>query len=186
MNIIELLQYAGTFRNLDPVSISNKTTYCKTLYCKISWSLEVARFIFRIARWLWNLTGTAVAVPVKLQSDGVIYKLQISRNQDFTKSYDKTSYRILNHCPGTASKIRWLVTSIMITIIDIRRYRDSRIFYDANLFTWKVYLYWNANLNGGDCNPYASPLPGFAKGDLLRLLALGLSPFIGALFPMST
>ena len=38
---------------LSPVSISDKTSYLKIL-----WSLEVARFVFKIVRSLWNLTGT--------------------------------------------------------------------------------------------------------------------------------
>ena len=42
---------------LGPVSISEKTSYRM-----ISWSLEVARFVFRIVRSLWNLTGTSAAV----------------------------------------------------------------------------------------------------------------------------
>ena len=41
----------------DPVSISNKSSYCK-----ISQSLEAARFVFRIVQSLWNLIGTSVAV----------------------------------------------------------------------------------------------------------------------------
>ena len=44
-------------RDLGPVSIPDKTSYCK-----ISWSLEAARFIFKIAQSLWNLTGTSAAV----------------------------------------------------------------------------------------------------------------------------
>ena len=36
----------------------------KTSYCKISWSLEVARFGFRLFQSLWNLTGpSAAALP---------------------------------------------------------------------------------------------------------------------------
>ena len=42
--------------SLGPVSISDKTSYCK-----ISKSLEVARFVFRIVPSLWNLTGTSAA-----------------------------------------------------------------------------------------------------------------------------
>ena len=53
-----------------PVSISNKTSYCKT-----SQSLEGARFVFRIVRSLWNLAVTSAAllvVLVKFQSDAMI------------------------------------------------------------------------------------------------------------------
>ena len=41
---------------LGPVSISDKTSYRK-----ISWSLEAARLVFKIARSLWNLKGTSAA-----------------------------------------------------------------------------------------------------------------------------
>ena len=44
-------------RALGPVSISEKTSFRK-----ISSSLEAARFVFRIVRSLWNLTGTSAAV----------------------------------------------------------------------------------------------------------------------------
>ena len=43
--------------NLGPISISDKTSYCK-----ITWSIEAARFVFRIVRSLWNLSGTSAAV----------------------------------------------------------------------------------------------------------------------------
>ena len=43
--------------DLGPVSISDKTSYCK-----ISQSLEATRFVFRIVRSFWNLTGTSAAV----------------------------------------------------------------------------------------------------------------------------
>ena len=42
---------------LGPVAISEKTSYRK-----ISWSLEATRFVFRIVRSLWNLTGTSAAM----------------------------------------------------------------------------------------------------------------------------
>ena len=44
-------------RDLGPVSTSNETSYCN-----ISQSLEAARFVLRIARSLWNLTGTSAAL----------------------------------------------------------------------------------------------------------------------------
>ena len=46
----------------------------KTSYRKISWSLEPARFGFKLFQSLWNLTGTSAAaeVPVKFQSDTTI------------------------------------------------------------------------------------------------------------------
>ena len=70
----------------------------KTSYCKISQSLEAARFVFRIVRSLWNLTDTSAALlPTSLSNFRAIRKFNqpISRIRDFTRSYDKTSYRIL-------------------------------------------------------------------------------------------
>ena len=39
------------------VSVSDKTSYCK-----ISWSLETARFVFKIVQSLWNSTGGSAAL----------------------------------------------------------------------------------------------------------------------------
>ena len=83
---------------LDPVSIFDKTSYRK-----ISQSLEAAKFVFRIVRSLWNLTGTSAAMlPMCLSNFKAMRqsKLPISRLRDFTRSYEKTSYRILKRGPG--------------------------------------------------------------------------------------
>ena len=74
------------------VSISDKMSRCK-----IPWSLEAARFVFKIVRSLWNLTGTSAALLSKCLSNFKAmrwFKLPISRLRDFMWSYDKTSYRI--------------------------------------------------------------------------------------------
>ena len=85
---------------LGPISISDKTSYRK-----ISWCVEVARFVFRIVWSLSNMTGTsadhgstAADVPVKFQSDAIIQS--ISRLRELTRSYNKTSYRLLKRGPG--------------------------------------------------------------------------------------
>ena len=83
---------------LGPVSISEKTSFRK-----ISSSLEAARFVFRIVRSLWNLTGTSAAVlPMCLSNFKAIrqFKVPISWLRDFTRSYEKTSFRILRRGPG--------------------------------------------------------------------------------------
>ena len=80
-----------------PVSISEKTSYRK-----ISWSLEAARFVFRIVPSLWNLTDTSAALlPMCLSNFNAIrqFKVPISWLRDFTRSYDKTSFRILKRGP---------------------------------------------------------------------------------------
>ena len=83
-------------RNPGPVSISEKTSYHK-----ISWSLEAARLVFRIVRSLWNLTGTSAALlPMCLSIFKAIRQsIPISGLRDFTRPYDKTSFRILRRGP---------------------------------------------------------------------------------------
>ena len=83
-----------------PVSIWDKTSHCKI--CKLSQSLEAARFVFRIVRSLWNLQAPrqqCCRCACYIPSDATI-KLPISRLRDFTRSPDKTSYRILKRGPG--------------------------------------------------------------------------------------
>ena len=84
-------------RVLGPVLISEKTSCLK-----ISWSLNAVRFAFRIVRSLWNLTGTSAALLLTCLSNftaKLYFNLPISRLRDFTRSYDKTFYRILKRGP---------------------------------------------------------------------------------------
>ena len=88
-----------TVSNLGPVSISEKTSFRK-----ISSSLEAARFVFRIVRSPWNLTGTsesAAVLPMCLSNFRAIrqFKVPISWLRDFPRSYGKTSFRILRRGP---------------------------------------------------------------------------------------
>ena len=72
----------------DPVSISEKTSYRK-----ISWSLEATRFVFRIVRSLWNLTGTSAAVlPMCLSNCKAIrqFKVPISWLRDYEIPFHHT------------------------------------------------------------------------------------------------
>ena len=74
----------------------------KTSYRKISWSLEAARFGFKLLQWLWNLAGTSAALlPMCLSNFRAIRPLQhpISRLRDFTRFGGKTSYRLVNRGP---------------------------------------------------------------------------------------
>ena len=60
----------------------------KTSYRKISWSLEAARFGFKLFQSLWNLAGTSAALlPRCLSNFRAIRPLQhpISRLRDFTR-----------------------------------------------------------------------------------------------------
>ena len=70
----------------------------KTSDFMISQSLEAARFVLRIVQSFSNLTGTSTAVMPMCLSN--LPNLPISRLRDFARSYDKTSYRILNRGPG--------------------------------------------------------------------------------------
>ena len=74
----------------------------KTPYWKISWSLEAARFRFKLFQSLWNLAGTLAALlPRCLSNCRAIQPLQhpISRLRDFTRFGGKTSYRLVNRGP---------------------------------------------------------------------------------------
>ena len=78
----------------------------KTSYRKISWSLEAARFGFKLFQSLWNLAGTSAALlPRCLSNFRAIRPLQhpISRLRDFTRFGDKTSYRLVNRGPTVST-----------------------------------------------------------------------------------
>ena len=119
-------------RHQGPVSISDKTSYRK-----ISWSLEAARFVFRIVRSLWNLTGTSAAMlndegKIFFRNDGVFLSLRkactwattcalclsnFKAMRDYTRSCDKTSYRILRRAP-------WSPETTMLTRIWLYRHMN--------------------------------------------------------------
>ena len=85
--------------NLGLYSLSGKTSYRK-----ISWSLEAARFGFKLFQSLWNLAGTLAALLPRCQSNfRAIQPLQhpISRPRDFTIFGGKTSYRLVNRGHGS-------------------------------------------------------------------------------------
>ena len=74
----------------------------KKSYRKISWSLEAARFRFKLFQSLWNLAGTSAALlPRCLSNFRATRPLQhpISRLRDFTRFSGKTSYRLVNRGP---------------------------------------------------------------------------------------
>ena len=72
----------------------------KTSYRKISWSLEAARFWFKLFQSLLNMAGTSAAA---LSNFSAIRPLQhpISRLRDFTIFGGKTSFRLVNRGPGS-------------------------------------------------------------------------------------
>ena len=75
----------------------------KTSYRKISWSLEAARFGFKLFQSLWNLAGTSAALlPRCLSNFRAIRPLHhpISRLRDFMRFGGKTPYRLVNRGPG--------------------------------------------------------------------------------------
>ena len=74
----------------------------KTSYRKISWSLEAARFGFKLFQSVCNLAGTSAALlPRCLSNFRAIRRLQqpISRLRYFTRFGGKTSYRLVNRGP---------------------------------------------------------------------------------------
>ena len=83
----------------------------KTSYRKISWSLEAARFGFKLSQSLWNLAGTSAALlPRCLSNFRAIRPLQhpISRLGDFTRFGGKTSYRLVNRGPAGPLLPTWV------------------------------------------------------------------------------
>ena len=110
-----------------PVSISEKTSFRK-----ISLSLEAARFVFRIVRSLWNLTGTSAAVlPMCLSNFKAIwqFKVPISWLRDFTRSYEKTSFRILRRGPVVFEYRRYCSRCHLPNFYLIKRLIYFHIFY---------------------------------------------------------
>ena len=110
-----------------PVSISDKTSYRKIL-----WSLEAARLVVQIIASFWNLTGTSTALlPRCLSNFRAIgqFWIQISRLRDFTRSYSKTSYRILKRGPGWVPfQYKTVLSGMRILIAKIALSRDNLIF----------------------------------------------------------
>ena len=102
----------------------------KTSYRKISWSLEAARFGFKLFQSLWNLAGTSAALlPRCLSNFRAIRPLQhpISQLRDFTRFGGKTSYRLVNRGPAHLSsmyaymcvfaQLHWISRAPPVTII---------------------------------------------------------------------
>ena len=88
-------------RDQGPVSISYKTSYCK-----ISQSLEAARFMFRIVRSLWNLTGTSAgrcACQISKWCDDFNYQ-----SRGFEISRDLTIRRLKGYWNGPNVVIKGL------------------------------------------------------------------------------
>ena len=86
----------------------------KTSYRKISWSLEAARFWFKLFQSLWNLVGTSAALlPRCLSNFRAIRPLQhpISRLRDFTRFGGRTSYRLVNRGPEHDRRFRHVTAS---------------------------------------------------------------------------
>ena len=85
-------------RRLGPYSLSGRTP-CR----KILWSLEVARFWFRLSQSLRNLTGTSAELMQGRLSNFRAMRLlshSISWLRHFTGSYSKESLRLVNRGPG--------------------------------------------------------------------------------------
>ena len=75
----------------------------RTSYRKISWSLEVARFGFKLFQSLWTLTGRCLSNFKAIRS----LWHPISQLREFTIFGGKTSYRLVNRDPGVESVRQW-------------------------------------------------------------------------------
>ena len=58
------LDYTNHITNQGLSSLSGRTSYRK-----VSWSLEAARFVFRLFQSIWNSTGTSAAAPSSCMSN---------------------------------------------------------------------------------------------------------------------
>ena len=77
------------------ITISDKTSYRK-----ISWSLEVSRFVSRIVRSLWYLTSTSAALlPMCLSSFEAMLSLSC-QSRGFETSRDLTTRRLIGYWNG--------------------------------------------------------------------------------------
>ena len=71
-------------------------------YCKISWSLEVTRFGFRLYQSLWNLTAISAAILPRCLSNFRALRPLLHPTlhlQVFTRFGDKTSCRLVTTGP---------------------------------------------------------------------------------------
>ena len=123
-----------------PVSISENTSYRK-----ISWSIEAARFVFRIVRLL----------PMCLSNFKAIrqFEVPISWLRDFTRSYNKTSFWILRRGPGswhygsvpaaTISKL-WSNVYEMLTLVRKISLSSNKVSHKTKIFitSVKIQLWW--------------------------------------------
>ena len=135
--LLSVSYYGWDIRTLGLYSLSGKTSYRK-----ISWSLEAARFGFKLFQSLWNLAGTSAALLPRCLSNFIaIRPLQhpISWLRDFTRFGGKTSYRLVNRGPGN----RRSTCAIMIvtdTLVQNRRQCINNHHVDCVLRTCAVIL----------------------------------------------
>ena len=86
---------------------------------KISWSLEAARFRFKLFKSLWNLTGTsATALPRCLSNVKAIHN-PISRIRDFTRFGSKRSYRVANKRPRVPTVSSPVARQVFKTVVSV-------------------------------------------------------------------
>ena len=115
----------------------------KTSYRKISWSLEAARFGFKLFQSLWNLAGTSAALlPRCLSNFRAIRPLQhpISWLRDFTRFGGKTSSRLVNRGPGLIS-LSPCISGYQVTYDQLEKtVTDTRTKRGSKAGSWFKYL----------------------------------------------
>ena len=93
----------STWIALGPISISDKTSYRK-----ISSSLQVVSMEVKIMTSLGNLASAGVLSRCLLNFRAIKqFWTQISRLRNLTRSYDKTSYRMLKRLSGLLHANSW-------------------------------------------------------------------------------
>ena len=117
---------------LGPVSI-----YDKSSYCNFAQNFEAARFVFRIVGSLWNLTDSSKAVQSNFKAMRY-FELPISQLRDFTRSYDKASYRILKR-NGVSNHQHHIITAITIAAIVIINDVVNKILHVVSCISSGVY-----------------------------------------------
>ena len=94
---ITCVLYEGDLKVQGHYSLSGRTAYRK-----IPWSIEAARFGFRLSPSLWNLTGASAAtdMSVKFQSDTTSITSDFAASRLRTRSGGTMAYRLVNRGPG--------------------------------------------------------------------------------------
>ena len=136
--------WPGCARSQDPVSLSDKMSYCG-----ISWSLVTVKLEVYIMASLWKLTGTSAALLSRCLSDLRVIiqsRIQISQLRDFARSYNKMSYLILKQGPGLAKPWYWMSLGCCFCEMNLyNNFNMNVVWHSSDNFTWDISAnnHWN-------------------------------------------